>query len=185
MEIDFERVNTPQQIYDCATFKLAIRAFVIQSGWRDAFESQREYMRRDLFMWRLNPEKFSQRLQDLNKYVDYILIERTTMADKTQKAYGKSLPDDEIRSIMERAIPPEWTVNLLALRKEPWQFKDLEDQLNMYHQQWQSDQQKQIFAKMAEKMPGESNIGKRKKNERNHHKTNGGSSGGCQGNYGQ
>jgi hypothetical protein len=27
---------TPQQIYDCAIFKLAIRAFDIQSGWRDA-----------------------------------------------------------------------------------------------------------------------------------------------------
>jgi hypothetical protein len=111
---------TPQQIYDCAIFELAIRAFNIQSGWRDAFETQREYMRRDIFMGKLNPEKCSQRLQDLNTYLDYIPIERTTMADKTQKAYGKSLPDDEIRSIMGRAIPPEWTVNLLALGKEPW-----------------------------------------------------------------
>jgi hypothetical protein len=41
------------------------------------------------------------------------------------------LPEDEIRSIMGRAIPPEWKVNLLALEKEPWRFKDLEDQLNI------------------------------------------------------
>jgi hypothetical protein len=61
-------------------------------------------MKRDIFMAKLNPEKFSQRLQDMNKYVDYIPIERTTGADKTQKAYGKSLPDDEIRSIMGREI---------------------------------------------------------------------------------
>jgi hypothetical protein len=47
----------------------------------------------DFFMRKLNPEKFSQRLQDLNKYVDCIPIERTTMEDKTQNAYGKSLPD--------------------------------------------------------------------------------------------
>jgi hypothetical protein len=46
---------TPQQIYDCAIFELAIRAFDIQSGWRDAYERQREYMRRDLFMGKLNP----------------------------------------------------------------------------------------------------------------------------------
>jgi hypothetical protein len=78
---------TPQQIYDCALFELAIRSFDIQSGWRDAFESQSECTSRDLFMWKLNPEKFSQRLQNLNKYLDYIPIERTTMADKTQKAY--------------------------------------------------------------------------------------------------
>jgi hypothetical protein len=39
----------------------------------DAYERQREYMRRDLFMGKLNPEKFSQRLQDINKYLDYIL----------------------------------------------------------------------------------------------------------------
>jgi hypothetical protein len=129
---------TPQHIYDSAIFELAIRAFDIQSGWRDAYESQREYMRRDIFMDKLNPEKFSQRLQYLNKYLDYIPIERTTLSDKTKKEYGKLLPEDEIRSIMGRAIPPEWTVNLLALGKEPWRFKDLEDQLNMYRQQWQT-----------------------------------------------
>jgi hypothetical protein len=85
------------------------------------------------------------------------------VSDKTIKAYGKSFPEDEIRSIMGRTIPPEWTVNLLALGKEPWRFKDLEDQLNMYRQQWQSDQQKQIIAKMAGKMPGKTNEGKIKK----------------------
>jgi hypothetical protein len=41
---------TPQYIYDCAIFQLEIRAFDIQSGWRDDFEGQREYMRRYLFM---------------------------------------------------------------------------------------------------------------------------------------
>jgi hypothetical protein len=66
---------TSQQIYDCAVFELAIRAFDIQSGWRDAYERQREYMRRYLLMGKLNPEKLSQRLQDLNKYLDYIPIE--------------------------------------------------------------------------------------------------------------
>jgi hypothetical protein len=92
------------------------------------------------------------------------------------------LPEDEIRSIMGRAIPPEWTVNLLALGKEPWRFKDLEDQLNMYHQQWQADQQKQVIAKMAGKMPGKTNAGKRKNSERNHHNSSGGRSSTRQGN---
>jgi hypothetical protein len=68
-------------------------------------------------MGKFNPENFSQRLQDLNKCLDYIPIERTTLSDKTIKGYGKSLPEDEIRSIMERAVPPEWTVNLFALGK--------------------------------------------------------------------
>jgi hypothetical protein len=125
---------TPQQIYDFEIFELAIRALNIQSGWRDAYERQSEYMRKDLFMGKPNPEKLSQNLQDLNKYLDYIPIERTTLTNKTNKAYGKSLPEDEIRSIMGRSLPPEWTVNLLALGKEPWRFKDLEDQLNMYRQ---------------------------------------------------
>jgi hypothetical protein len=61
---------TSQQIYDCAIFELAIHAFDIQSGWRDAYERQHEYMRRYIFMEKLNPEKFSQRLQNLNKYLD-------------------------------------------------------------------------------------------------------------------
>jgi hypothetical protein len=36
----------------------------------------------------------------MNSYLDYISIEKSTGAKKTQKAYGKSFPDDEIRSIM-------------------------------------------------------------------------------------
>jgi hypothetical protein len=144
-----QMMHTPQQIYDCAIFELAICAFDIQSGWIDAYERQREYMRRDLFMGKLNQEKFSQRLQDLNKYLDYILIEEKIVSDKTIKAHGNSLPEDEIRSIMGRAIPPEWKVNLLVLGKEPWRFKDLGDQLNMHCQQWQVDQQKQIIAKFV------------------------------------
>jgi hypothetical protein len=66
--------------------------------------------------------------------LDYIPIGKTSEKDKIIKAYGKSFPEDEIRSIMGRANPPEWTVNLLSLVKEPWRFKDLEDQLNMYRQ---------------------------------------------------
>jgi hypothetical protein len=139
-------------------------------------------MRRDLFMGKLNPEKFSQIQQDLNRYLDCIPIEKTSDNNKITKAYVKSFPEDEIRSIMGRAIPPEWKVNLLALGKEPWRFKDLQDQLNMYRQQWQADQQKQIIAKMAGKMPSKSNEGKRKSNHRNHHNSNGGRSSNHQGN---
>jgi hypothetical protein len=132
--------HTPEQIFDFALFELSIRAFDIQSGWRDAYERQKEYMRRDLFMGRLNTENFSQRLQDLNRYLDYIPIEKTSDSNKVTKAYGKSLPEDELRSIRGCAIPPEWAVNLLYLGKEPWEFRDLEDQLNVYRQQWQADQ---------------------------------------------
>jgi hypothetical protein len=127
-------------------------------------------------MGKLNPEKFSQRLQDLNRYLDFIPIEKTSDSLKITKAYGKSFPEDEIRSIMGRVIPPEWTVYLLALGKEPWRLKDLEDledQLNMYRQQWQADEQKQSIAQMAGKNKNKSNDGKRKNNDRNYHNSNG------------
>jgi hypothetical protein len=52
---------------------------------------------------RVNPEKFSQRLEELNKYLDYIPIEKS---NPKRMAYGQSFPDDEIRSIMGRSIPP-------------------------------------------------------------------------------
>jgi hypothetical protein len=140
-----------QQIHDYAIFKLAIRAFDIQSGWNDAFERQCEYTRRDHFMGKLNTEKFSQRLEELNKYLDYIPIEKR---NPKRMAYGQSFPDDEIRSIMGRAIPPECTVNMLSMGKDPWKFKFVDDQLNNYRQQWQADQQKQVILKMACKYPG-------------------------------
>jgi hypothetical protein len=89
-------------------------------------------------------------------------------------AYGQSLPDGEIRSIMGRVILPEWTVNMLSMGKEPWKFKDLDDQLNTNHQQWQAYQQKKIMLYMAGKYPGRSSEGKRKNNERNAHNDNSG-----------
>jgi hypothetical protein len=76
-------------------------------------------------------------------------------------------------------------VNLLALGKEPWRFKDLEEQLNMYRQQWQAYQPNQIIAKMAVKMPGKTNEGKRKNSERNHQNLNGGRSSTHKGNTSQ
>jgi hypothetical protein len=57
-----QTLRTPDHIYDYAIFELAIHVFDIQSGWRDAYDRQREYTRRDIFMRKLNPEKFSQRL---------------------------------------------------------------------------------------------------------------------------
>jgi hypothetical protein len=85
--------HTPKQIFDFALFELSIRALDIQSGWRDAYERQKEYMTRVIFMGRLNPEKFSQRLQDLNRYLDYIPIEKTSDSNKFTKGYGKSFPE--------------------------------------------------------------------------------------------
>jgi hypothetical protein len=102
-----QTLHTPNHIYDYAIFELAIHAFDIQSGWRDAYKRQREYMRRDLFIVKLYPEKFSQRLQHLNRYLDDIPIEKTSEKDKIVMAYGKSLPEDESRSIMGRSIPSE------------------------------------------------------------------------------
>jgi hypothetical protein len=78
-------MHTPQQIYDCTIFELAICAFEIQTRWIDAYERQREYMRRDIFMGKLNPEKFSQRLQDLNKYSDYMSIEKQQCRTKQSR----------------------------------------------------------------------------------------------------
>jgi hypothetical protein len=98
--------------------------------------------------------------------------------------YGQSLPDDEIRSIMGRSIPPERTVHLLSMGKEPWKFKYVDDPLNTYRQQWQADQQKQVMLKMAGNSSGRSSEGKRKNNERNAHNNNSGRNGGCHNNYG-
>jgi hypothetical protein len=76
-------------------------------------------------------------------------------------------------------------VNFLALGKEPWRLKDLEDQLNMYRQKWQAVQKKTIIAKMAGKIPGKTNEGKMKNSEINNHNSSGGRSGGRQGNNGR
>jgi hypothetical protein len=87
-------------------------------------------------MGKLNAGKFSQILQEKNRYLNFIPIEKSTGHEKVAivKAYGNDLSDDEIKSITGRTIPPEWTVDLLALGKYPWKFKDLNDQLDTYQQ---------------------------------------------------
>jgi hypothetical protein len=64
-----------------------------------------------------------------------------------------------------------------AISKEPWRFKYVDDQLNMFYQQWQAEQQKQIITKTTGKISGKSNDSKHKSSERNTSK-NGGHSGG-------
>jgi hypothetical protein len=100
-----QTMHTPNQIYDCAIFELAIRAFEIQSGWRDAYERQREYTRRDLFMGKLNPEKFSQRLQDLNKYLDYIPIEKNNSVRQNNQGIWKVIAR-RLNQVHYRTISP-------------------------------------------------------------------------------
>jgi hypothetical protein len=75
---------TGHHIYDYAIFELEIRTFDAQSGWRDAIERQRHSMMRDIFMGKLNAEKFSQRLQERNRYLDFIPMEKNTGKDKPQ-----------------------------------------------------------------------------------------------------
>jgi hypothetical protein len=161
---------------------LAIRAFDIQSGWRDAYERQRKYMRRDIFMGKLNPEKFSQRLHDLNKYLDYIPIENTTVSDKTIKAYGKSLPEDEIRSIMGRSIPPERTVNFWHLEKNLGDSRISRRPAEHVSSAVASRSTDADYCKDGWKDARQKNEGKRKKNERNHQHSNGGRGSTLQGN---
>jgi hypothetical protein len=97
----------------------------------------------------------------MNKYLDYIPIENS---NPKRMEYVQPFPYDEIRSIMGRAIPPEWTVDLLSMGKEPWKFIDWDNQLSTYRQQWQADQKKRIMLKMVSKSPGRSSEGKRKNN---------------------
>jgi hypothetical protein len=42
--------HTSKQTYDFTILELSIRAFDIQSGWRDAYERQREYIR-EIYSW--------------------------------------------------------------------------------------------------------------------------------------
>jgi hypothetical protein len=69
--------------------------------------------------------------------------------------------------------------------KEPWKFKDLNDQLSTYSQQWQADQQQKNMLKMAGESPRISSEGKRKNNEQHAHTNNGGRSGGHHNNSGR
>jgi hypothetical protein len=86
---------TDQQIHDYAVFELGVRAFEIQSGWCDASENKYEYTIRDLFIGKFNSDKFSQRLEEMNKYLDYIPLLKS---NPKRMAYGQALPDDEIKS---------------------------------------------------------------------------------------
>jgi hypothetical protein len=79
---------TAQQIYDYTIFELAILAFDIQSGWRDTFEHQRECMSRDICMGKLNPDKFSQRLHEMNRYLGFIPMEKNTGIEKSPNYEG-------------------------------------------------------------------------------------------------
>jgi hypothetical protein len=47
-------------------------------------------------MGKINPEKSSHGLQDMNTHLDLIPAEKITGIENNQKAYGSSLLDDDI-----------------------------------------------------------------------------------------
>jgi hypothetical protein len=51
--------HSPKQIYDFAIFELSIRAFDIQSRWRDAYERQRESTRGETSSWENSTQRNS------------------------------------------------------------------------------------------------------------------------------
>jgi hypothetical protein len=65
------------------------QAFDIQSGRRETFERQREFTRKDDLIGELNSEKFGKNLQNMNKCLDSISIEKSTGKQKNPKGIWK------------------------------------------------------------------------------------------------
>jgi hypothetical protein len=82
-------------------FELTICAFDTHSGWRDAFERKREYTRRYIFMENLILKTHSKTAGNEQVLIFYPNGKSTGKEkNPNMNAYGKTLPDKEIRSFM-------------------------------------------------------------------------------------
>ena len=94
--------------------------------------AQKRYLRNNLFMGKMDPEKFAHRLEKINTFLPYFPVEDATAAAPANT--NTVLPQDELVDIMDYAKSIEWHITMLSQGKKPHTFADLREATVYYKQ---------------------------------------------------
>ncbi|CAB9515692.1 hypothetical protein SEMRO_732_G194380.1 [Seminavis robusta] len=119
---------------------MALKIFA-DGAW--AARSQKRYMRNNLFMGNMDPEKFADRLEKLNDYLKYFPIDKVEM----EHPPNKKLDWDELVDIMDYSTPRRWHPLMLSQGKQPHLFRSFSEAVTYYQRLYKSNQ---LSRKLAE-----------------------------------
>lgn len=139
----------------------AKKYFSLDCDWGNAYRYQKAYMRKNLFMGDMNPEKFCERLSKINRMLTYF-----PFTDDDERENPSKLDDDELCDILDSAKKPEWHLLMMSQGKRPHSFESY-DEAKMYYKQLYNAEQFQKRLSGNEKKPKDTKAGKSKRKRQN------------------
>jgi hypothetical protein len=112
----------------------AKKYFSIECDWSNAYRYQKAYLRKNLFMGDMNPDKFCDRLEKMNRMLPYFPLAHDDANDPEE------LDDDELCDILDSAKKPEWHVTMMSQGMRPHSFESFEQAKTYYKQLWNAEQ---------------------------------------------
>ena len=137
----------------------AKKYFSLDCDWHKAYRYQKAYMRKNLFMGDMNPEKFCERLTKINRMLTFF-----PFTDDDVRESPSPLDDDELCDILDSAKKPEWHLLMMSQGKRPHSFDDFEEAKTYYKQLYNAEQfQKKLQPKHEPKQTNKPGNTKRKR----------------------
>ena len=122
-------------------------------GWETAVRKQKSYMRKNLFMGNMDPEKFFDRVEKINDDLPYF-------PTRDGRRRPHKLDIDELIDIADSAKKMEWHLIMMSQGRRPDTFETLEEAKEYYKALYAADQLRQVTQK------SEGNTGKNKRGKK-------------------
>ena len=132
--------------------------------------AQRRYMRNNLYMGSMDPEKWTERLEVMNGYFPYFPQERVTARNNAAGAQMRTpppLPWDELIDIQDYAKPIDFHIAMMAQGKKPHTFDSVEESTQFLKQLYDAAKlQRKVAAAAASKGGNGGNTSRGGRNKR-------------------
>ena len=110
-------------------------ALMVFKDGTDSIRAQKRYLRNNLSIGNMDPEMWAQRLEKINRYLQYFPVETVT-ADNPR---NKPLAEDELVDIMDNAKKVEWHAIMLQQGRKPHSFRTLNEAVAYYKRLYEAD----------------------------------------------
>ena len=136
-----------------------------------AIRFQKRYLRNNLYMGDMDPDKFAARLEKINSYLPFFPVEEPEYDEENggeqKEPLGSNhpLPWDELVDIMDYAKSIEWHILMLSQGKKPHTFSSLKEATTYYKQLYESSKLQQRWEEANNKAngKGDGKTGKKRK----------------------
>lgn len=128
-----------EQVLQTALNGVAKYVFV---NWQKALRNQKQYMQHALSMGSMEPGKFCERLQKVNRYLAYF-------PSANPLAAPSPFEEEELLNIVGLSVPAEWSITMLTTNQGIETFETMEEVVVYFKQLHQADQLRKQLCNVA------------------------------------